>query len=273
MLTPPGVLDVVSPIFYEAGAFQCALWRVGRGLRGTVRRHVALLAQQARVMIVYSHAKARQVQQLWGVAADHVHVVHIGCDTSLGNAASFWDTLNPGLDPSELFVLSVGRWEPRKRALKTVQAARKAGTQLLLVGQPAPWAPSSYIGHINAIIAASHGRIRSIPWVEHGQVCHCYAATHTHVLASEAETPGLASLEAGVGGCNLVVGESPPVREYFADMAEYTSGSVASIQDAILRTMSQPRDTHGQSRIIADSFTWEKSAVATLRAYGWESVN
>jgi glycosyltransferase involved in cell wall biosynthesis len=272
-LTPPGILDVVSPVFYEADPVHRAFWRLTRRLRGFGHRRVAQLAQRAHVLIVYSHAEAVQMQQLWGVAAEHVRVVSIGCDASPGDAEYFWDVLNPGLDRSEQLVLSVGRWEPRKRTLETVQASIGAGAQLLLIGRPAPWALPPYIERINEIIAGSHGRVRSIPWVEHDQVCHCYAAAYTHVLASAVETPGLASLEAGAGGCNLVVGESPPVREYLADMAEYTSGSVASIEDAILRTLDQPRDSHGQSRIIAESFTWEKSAIATLRAYGWETVD
>jgi glycosyltransferase involved in cell wall biosynthesis len=272
-LTPSDVLDVVSPIFYEAGAFERVLWHAGRRLCGTLRRHVAALARRARVVIVYSYAEGTQVQELWGVAPERVRVVHVGCDTSAGNAEFFWDRLNPGLDPYERFVLNVGRWEPRKRTLQTVQAALTAGTQLLLVGKPAPWTPASYVDRVSDLIAASHGRIHSIPWVEHDQVCHYFAAAHTHVLASEMETPGLASLEAGVGGCNLVVGESPPVREYLADMAEYASGSVTSIRDAIVRTMNQPRDGCGQSRIIAESFTWRKSAIATLRAYGWETAD
>jgi glycosyltransferase involved in cell wall biosynthesis len=272
-LTPPGVLDVVSPIFYEARAFQRALWRIGTRLRGTLRKHVATLMRRARAVIVYSHAEARQVQQLWGVAADRMHVVHNACEVIQGDAALFWDVLNPGLDPAEPFVLSVGRWEPCKRTLNTVRAALGAGTQLLLVGKPAPWVPSSYIGYIEELISASHGRLQSIPWMEHSQLCHCYAAAHAHVLASERETPGLASLEAGASGCNLVVGESPPVREYLADMAEYASGSVASIRDAILRAMDQPRDSHGQSRTITESFTWEKSAIATLEAYGWQGYS
>jgi glycosyltransferase involved in cell wall biosynthesis len=270
---PRGILDVVSPIFYETDVAHRALWPLARRLRGSRHRRVASLAQRAHVLIVYSHAEAVQMQQLWGVAAERVHVVTIGCDASPGDAEYFWDVLNPGLDPSRPFVLSVGRWEPRKRTVETVQAAIEAGTQLLLIGRPAPWALPSYIERIRGVVDASHGRILSIPWVEHDQVCHCYAAAHTHVLASVVETPGLASLEADAGGCNLVVGESPPVREYFADLAEYASGSVVSIQNAILRTLDQPRDSHGQSRIIAESFTWRKSAIATLRAYGWETVD
>jgi glycosyltransferase involved in cell wall biosynthesis len=268
-LTPAGVLGAVSPIFYETRVLPRVMWRICRHLHGTLRRHIAVLMQHARVIVVYSHAEARQVMRLWDLAEDRVHVVPVGCDTARGDAEVFWDALNPGLDPCEPFVLSVGRWEPQKRTLKTAQAALEAGVQLLLVGRTSPWSSASYVAHISEIIAAAHGRIRSIPWIEHEQMRHCYAAAHTHVLASERETPGLASLEAGVNGCNLVVGESPPVREYLADMAEYTDGSVRSIRDAILCAMGQPRDSHGQSRAVPVAYTWKKSATATLEAYGW----
>jgi glycosyltransferase involved in cell wall biosynthesis len=94
-----------------------------------------------------------------------------------------------------------------------------------------------------------------------------YAAARVVVLASWFETPGLAALEGGLAGAEVVVTRRGSAREYFGDMARYVEpddvmGIRAAVRDAMIsRTAGQLRDH------IRNRFLWANVAEQTLAAY------
>jgi glycosyltransferase involved in cell wall biosynthesis len=89
-------------------------------------------------------------------------------------------------------------------------------------------------------------------------------------MPSFLEAPGLAALEAGVAGANVVITGFGATREYFGDHVEYVNPySPASILDGVKRALARPRSDALKQHIL-DRYAWEHVAAATRAAY--ESV-
>jgi glycosyltransferase involved in cell wall biosynthesis len=104
-------------------------------------------------------------------------------------------------------------------------------------------------------------------WVEHEFLADLYKNATVHVCPSWYETPGLASLEAGAEGCNIVVTDKGSTREYFGSYAYYCEpDSILSIRAAVVKAYSAPKNNRLKN-IILENYTWEKAAEKTVLAY------
>ena len=171
--------------------------------------------------------------------------------------ARFGERLGPG------FVLCVGNVEPRKNQLALARACRKLGRALALVGDVRDAAyleacrreGGSATHHLGALPHASE-LLRS-----------AYQACAVHALASQFETPGLATLEAGVLGARLVSTRHGSAPEYLGDAAEYVDTDAESIAAGIERALARPTPGEALRRHILGHFTWSHTASAVREAY------
>jgi glycosyltransferase involved in cell wall biosynthesis len=166
----------------------------------------------------------------------------------------------------ENFVLCVGRFEPLKNQLRLVQAMGDLEMPLVLIGSPNP-NHRKYFRRLVQKASMTRAPTLVLGPMTARELADAYAAAKVHVQPSWVETTGLASLEAGLAGCNLVVARLPPVREYFGDYVWYCDpGDVSSIRRAILEAWaSPPRPELGEH--IRKNYTWERAAQVTLKAY------
>lgn len=160
-------------------------------------------------------------------------------------------------------VLCVGRIEPRKNQLALLEALRDTDISVTLVGRA---------GRFNQAYAR---RCRAVAnahtiFIDHqtpAELCKLYHTARVHACVSWYETPGLASLEAGLAGCRLVVTPGGSTREYFGDDAHYCQpGDPISIRAAIEAALAAPPDTRLADRIRRE-FTWQAAAERTIEAY------
>ena len=80
---------------------------------------------------------------------------------------------------------------------------------------------------------------------------------------------GLAALEAGLGGCALVLGDIASLREVWGDAAEYVQGD-RELQDAVTALLEHPEQAGvrgEQARARALTFTPERTACSYLAQY------
>ena len=168
------------------------------------------------------------------------------------------------------FVLSVARFDERKNNLRLIQAARRVGVPCVLVGKPAPLHRSFF--ERCAAEAQGTATVRII--TEHmsqEELVGAYRAAWVHALPSWLETPGLSTLEAGLCGANLVVGECPAVREYLGEGAWYCDpGDVQSISSTLEEAIQAPRNLHEIAEIIQTRYSWR--AVAGRQEQLYEGV-
>ena len=101
---------------------------------------------------------------------------------------------------AEPFVLSVGRIEPRKNTLGLIQAIRRLGLPLVVIGE----APPGCEDYERECRRAGLGRVSWLGRLDHHDplLASAYAAARVFALPSWFETPGLAALEAGLAGCS-----------------------------------------------------------------------
>ncbi len=87
-----------------------------------------------------------------------------------------------------------------------------------------------------------------------------YAACKVFVLPSWYETPGLAALEAGLAGANVVITQRGATKEYFKKYAWYVDpSSVKSIREKTLEAF-YAKKSKKLSKHILKNYTWEKGA-------------
>lgn len=160
-------------------------------------------------------------------------------------------------------VLCVGRIDGRKNQLNLIRALKDVEIPVVFVGQSAP----NHRSYMDKIKKEAGPRMHFLGWVGHEYLADLYKNAKVHVCPSWYETPGLASLEAGAAGCNIVVTNKGSTREYFGSYAYYCEpDSVSSIRDAVLKAYYAPQNDRLKG-IILENYTWEKAAEKTAIAY------
>lgn len=260
---------VVSSIFSEPSRLRRLGWRYGRLLPGTTPRRLERLLREATLILPNSKAESDALQTLFGVDPRSIRVIPNGVDVAFigGNPASFRARHLNDWPSDAPFVLCAGRIERRKNQLMLAESCLQAGVRLVLVGQLAPNTDSEYQQRLLALIGSRPKFLKYLGAIPRSDMPNAYAAAAVHALVSTWETTGLTSLEAGLNGCNLIVGDCPPVREYFGGIATIVHQDERSVREGIEKALTLPRDAHGQSRVIAQKYSWARVAEMTADAY------
>ncbi|MDG6988696.1 MAG: glycosyltransferase [Nitrososphaerota archaeon] len=167
----------------------------------------------------------------------------------------------------EEFVLTVANICARKNTLRLINACKRLGIPLVVVGKPI-----EHAYYDRCLREAQGGKVLFLTDIEHDSplLLSCYAAASVFALPSWLETPGLAALEAAVAGCKLVLTNRGSTTEYFSDKAIYVNpGSVESIMNGLKEARSAPRNLALKASILTRC-RWEAVA-ESLRAV-YESV-
>ncbi|MHC1723467.1 MAG: glycosyltransferase family 4 protein [Aminipila sp.] len=180
-------------------------------------------------------------------------------------ADSFFNNANPdnfilkyGLTD---FVLCVGRISCRKNQLALINALKDTGLNLVLIG------PNNNEGYYKQCKLAAGNNVIFIDQLPDYEIASAYAAAKVHVLPSWYETPGLASLEAGLVGCNIVSTKIGSALEYFEKNALYCDpASEESIRESVKMAFCKPKGEILKNHIF-NNYTWEVAAIKTLDAY------
>ncbi len=161
------------------------------------------------------------------------------------------------------FVLAVGSISIRKNYLSLIKALKRTGLKLVIVGKSC----AAEAKYAELCRKEANEDVQFIDGLERDMLANAYAAAKVHVLPSWYETPGLASLEAGLAGCNIVTTDRGSTREYFGEFAWYCNPSdLSSIRSAVVNAYKAPR-TDSLRELIAQRYTWKKAAEVTLEAY------
>jgi glycosyltransferase involved in cell wall biosynthesis len=214
------------------------------------------LLESVDVILPNSRAEQQQIEDRFGRYAECV-VVPNGVDVEVFRPPGDDDNLQ------RVGVLCVGRFEPRKNQLNLVRALRGTEIPLTFVGQPGRFSKRYYRrcrrkATSNIYFAGQQPADVLSRWY------HRFAV---HACVSWYETPGLASLEAGLSGCNLVVTPGGCTQEYFGDGAFYCEpGNPDSIRKTIEKALHAEQSLQ-TPRHIMQNYTWDQVAEKTLEGY------
>ncbi len=214
------------------------------------------LVEQAAVLLPNSRAEQEAIEAALGLGRTTIVVPNaVDAETF---APSQTDDAAPRAG-----VLCVGRLEPRKNQLGLIEALRPIDVSLTLVGQAGRYNRR----YAERCRAAAGPNVEFIPQLAPEELRTLYRAARVHACPSWYETPGLASLEAGLCGCRLVVTPGGCTREYFGDDAHYCRPDArASIRAAVEAALAAPPSGALAKRIAAE-FTWQRAAQRTVEAY------
>jgi len=168
------------------------------------------------------------------------------------------------LDLPDEFLLHVSAYtQERKNVLRLVEAVGPTGKPLIIVGSAAQ----------GTILEKLHQMIRRFPNVrllgllERNLLNSLYASCKVFCLPSIHEGTGLAALEAGSYGANVVITRHGGTPDYFRDFAEYVDPyDVGSIRRAVERAWEKPRTNVLRNHIFSN-LTWDHSARSLIQAY------
>lgn len=167
----------------------------------------------------------------------------------------------------EDFVLFVGRIEARKNVLSLVNACKAIQVPLVIVGHASAWEHEYFNQFRKLIKAIPHIHYLGYLRPDSEELLSAYAAAKVFLLPSWYETPGLAALEAGLAGCNVVITNGGSTTEYFRDLAWYVDpASMMDIENKTLDAYETPKKSALRERILKN-YTWESVAEQTLEAY------
>lgn len=160
----------------------------------------------------------------------------------------------------EEFILCVGRISPHKNQLILSRISNKLKIPLILIG------PINDISYYYDCIK-SNKEIIYVPKINHHELASYYSAAKAHVLVSWYEIPGLVNLEAGLSGCNIVTTEDGSTKEYFKDLAFYSSyKNENDIERKIVQALKLDKNLELKKH-IKNNFLWERVAEKLIDAY------
>ena len=161
------------------------------------------------------------------------------------------------------YVLSVGRIENRKNTLKLIKACHNCGYKLTLIGGYDP--EDKYA--LECLKLIEEYKFEHIKNLDHEELLPYFYNAKVHAMVSWYETPGLATMEAACGGCNILTTNRGSVGEYFGDKVTYCDPfSQESIETGLKHSMEIENDL-SLRELITEKYTWDKAASQTKEAY------
>jgi len=158
-------------------------------------------------------------------------------------------------------IICAARIEPLKNQLRLIEACNKLDEALYIVGS----ASRAHEEYYQDCRDAASEKVQFYGHKSIEEIATTMSQSKVHVLASHYETTGIASLEALLNGCQIVVNDHPIQRELFGDHAHYCqANSSESIAEAINAAMLDKRD---HRTWVSEKFSWKKKAEAIKEAY------
>lgn len=214
------------------------------------------------LLLPNSESEAEQLVRYFGADRKKIISVPNGVDLSFSQSSPDAFVQKYGFKD---FILCVGRIEPRKNQLNMVRALNNLKVPVLFIGQPVP----HYMDYFERCKKEAAPNIHFLGALPHesGLLASAYAACHTFVLASWLETPGLAALEAGLAGANVVITTEGATKEYFKEFARYARPeSPGDIREKIESSLAAPKSNELKNH-IQQTYPWKAVAEKTLQAY------
>ncbi len=223
-------------------------------------RHLLTLCD---LVLPNSEMEVAQLAEFFSLDPHKFVVTRNGIDHSFGRRIS-GNVFREHFNMEQAFLLNVANIEQRKNQLRLIQAVRKLGVKLVLVGGIRDQA------YFNQCMEAGAGFVRHLGYIDHDSdlLKSAYSACQAFVLPSILETPGLAALEAAAAGAKLVVTAEGSTSEYFADMVRYVDPySLEDIRSAIEGSLADSSDDSRLAEHVLSNFTWDHTAQQVIAAY------
>ncbi len=213
------------------------------------------------VVLVSSNSELNQLKYIFSLDVSRVKVIPNGVDADMFQEANK-DAFIQRLNLKTSYVLSVANINRKKNVLNLIKAFLETSleTKLVLIGVYNDDADRSYCDEVRKLIVENKKKILHLENISKSLLISAYLNAKIHVLPSFWELPGLVSLEAGLAGARLILGDCGPVRDYFDDLGVYCNpNSVTDMAQKITAVYQLP-PTNALSEFIKVNYSWQKIA-------------
>nr|AAN05454.1 hypothetical glucose transferase GtfB [Clostridium cellulovorans] len=145
------------------------------------------------------------------------------------------------------YVLAVGNISKRKNQLALAKATKELGIQLVLIGS----GDKNYLK-----MCTENENVLYLGDMNSYFTYNAYKFAKVHAMPSFGEIPGLSSLAAAAYGCNVVCTTEGSSKEYFKDLAFYTSPfDKNEIKDTIYQAFNTPKNDKLKD-FVRKNYSW-----------------
>ncbi len=263
-----GVKVVISPIYWRnhGNVFNDYLYKTYLSMIGTVSHnsfyYLKKLFHSSNFILPNTKQEKIMINNWYSLKNCNLVVINnaVSLDYISGNSNMFIDKYN-----IKDFILYVGGIYPRKNIYKLIKAFNKLNldTSLVIVGRTID---NDYLKKCKKI---SNEKIIYLNELSHDSemLKSVYKAAKVIALPSYFETPGLAALEGGIAGSNILITRIGGTTEYFKNFAWYIDPfNENNISSQLYEAYKTPKNDN-LSKYISKNFTWEITAKNTYKIY------
>ncbi|QZY57021.1 glycosyltransferase [Crassaminicella profunda] len=192
------------------------------------------------------------------------------------NTSSKYEIVSYGVDESFLmgtkdflkkkygideYILCVGRINYQKNQWGLIKALSKEKIPLVLVGTV------NDKTYLKECLKVGKEKLFLLENIKRSELNSIYKDAKVHVLPSWIEYPGIANLEAGIGGCNVVTTEIGSTKEVFGDYIRYCNPyNTESIYKETIEAFETDKNNLFRD-FIMKNYTWMKIAKQVKKIY------
>ena len=219
-------------------------------------------ARRARRVLTVSERTSRDLQELYGIAAERIVVTPNGVDPvftpGAGPTAGALDGAADGAATGAVapYLLFVGAIQPRKDPLAALAAAEAVGLPLVVVGPEKDVALAAELRRRGADLRG---------YVERAELAALYRGAAALVFPSRFEGFGLPLLEAMACGTPVVAVPEAALVEVAGGAAVFAEAG--RLADGVRRALAERDALVAAGHERARQFSWERTAALTVQAY------
>lgn len=192
-------------------------------LTGLISEHVTL----ADMIIFKSESEKRHFCNYFETPIEKIRIVPQFVDNGIIKKAP--KGLFSSLYGISDYAIGIGIIEPNKNQLNTIRAVKSLGIPLVLVGN---YRNQEYYNACKQEAGSNVLFLNSLPY--HSDIMRSALQDSSIFIEVSSEPAGFSAIEAGLSGCNLVLGDSDWSLEHFGHFATYVNpDSIDSIQQGI----------------------------------------
>ncbi len=228
------------------------------------------------LLLCDSENTRRDLMHLYAVNADQARTVHLGVDARFFDKPprTAMDSVREKYNLPENFLLTLGTLEPRKNLPRVIAAyaqSRERSETLppLVIAGRTGWGTQEIQGLLENPVLKGH--IILPGFIDDEDLPSLYRLCDVFLHVSLYEGFGLPLLEAMASEAMVLAGDNSSQPEILSDKRFLVDASdVKCIGDALLNCLelkAQAESIGKHNRLLADRFSWQKTAAETLAAY------
>lgn len=223
------------------------------------------IMQMCDYVFVESQTEAIFIEKYYRVAPSKIKVVPNGVEEPVPATDSIYEKLGKKCT----YVLQVGRIEPLKNTLKTIQAVKGANYDLVVIGGKAAWGSDSYYNQC-IDVAKSMSNVHMLGWLDPKSdlLSSAYQHAQAVVLPSETETFGLVALEGAMAGAHVCIANNLAILDFnvFNKELTFDSSDIKDIRRALDLAISTPKNNHLKDT-VQRVFSWKSIIDEHINTY------